>query len=204
MPLISIDPTGHAEEAWKWWLDGGGGSCAGGSIGGGISGSVPLHTGASSVGGALGLGSSIDGKSSLKAGIATVASIAHLLRKGNGNIYTVYFLTDRQHQYDPKGPIYYVGRVKTVNKESRFNYHKNTRNLYPAYWHDGLTYEQARGIEEMGMIGYETLKHEYPYNIIHGISPQNPRRELYLFDGMDYLEHHLEQEALDIYEFYFN
>ena len=26
-PLISIDPTGHAEEAWKWWLDGGGGGC---------------------------------------------------------------------------------------------------------------------------------------------------------------------------------
>ena len=40
-PTHTSDPTGHAEEAWKWWLDGGGGSCSSGcfstvpSVGGG-------------------------------------------------------------------------------------------------------------------------------------------------------------------------
>ncbi len=80
------------------------------------------------------------------------------------------------------------------------NYHKNTRGLVEAYSISGLTYEEARGIEEISMVILGSLRYEYPYNVIHGVASSNPLRGLYFFDGLNYLEQHIEQDFLDLYE----
>lgn len=105
-------------------------------------------------------------------------------RKGDGAIYSVYFLAPSNTSDDIK----YVGRVKSNNFTQRMKYHEKTRHLYPRHVVEGLTYEEARGLEERGMIACHTLKGKRPYNIIHGISPINPNQDMYYFDTLGYLE----------------
>ena len=78
------------------------------------------------------------------------------------------------------------------------NYHKKTRHLVPVYKVEGLTYKEARGLEEMGMLLCHTLRKEYPFNIIHGISINNPNRAIYLYNAVKYLENKAENELLNI------
>ena len=107
-------------------------------------------------------------------------------RKNNGSVYTVYFLEDINHT------IQYVGRVKTEFFQTRMQHHKSTRHLTPKYYVDNLTYEEARGLEEIGMIECHTLKKTFPWNIIHGIADNNPNLDLYYFDAVSYLDNRAE------------
>ena len=111
----------------------------------------------------------------------------------DGNIYTVYFLGDELK-------IQYVGRVKSVNYSNRMQYHKRTRNLEPYFYVNNLTYKEAMGLEEIGMIVCHTLTHEFPNNTIHGISDFNPLKNLYMFDAFSYLDNLAEATLLNLLE----
>ena len=113
--------------------------------------------------------------------------LKNAVRKGDGNIYTVYFLMDNT------GEVRYVGRVKTANFDARMEFHKHTRHLLLHHRVDGLSYEVARAYEEVGMISYNTHTKEFPGNIIHGIGPNNPKASLYYFDFANYIENKLSQ-----------
>lgn len=86
-------------------------------------------------------------------------------RKNLGRIYTVYFFTNTPttvNDFSTLRPIYYVGRVKIQNYQNRMTYHRS-RNLYPAYTFDDLTYEEAREMEEFGMVACKQYKRYEQY-----------------------------------------
>jgi len=115
--------------------------------------------------------------------------------KTNSESYSVYFLKDDE------GTIRYVGRVKDSGYRARMIYHYNTRGLVPDKRICGLTYNEARGLEEIGMIECHTLNKLKPiYNQIHGISLKNKRGETYIKAACDYLFNRAENRVLNFFE----
>ena len=126
-------------------------------------------------------------------------------RKNLGRIYTVYFFTNAPttvNDFSTYKPIYYVGRVKTQNYQKRMTYHKNTKHLYPAYRFSELTYEEARELEEFGMIACSTIQKlkTNPGNRIHGISESNSKGFLYSYDAYNWLLNHIEDALLNLFD----
>ena len=112
--------------------------------------------------------------------LAEAAAIAAKARENKQNqTYSVYFLEDDNHA------IQYVGRVTDSGYSSRMKHHEATKHLTPAKRISGLTYEQARGLEEIGMIECHTLKPKENFinNRIHGISSSNPKYGEYMRAG---------------------
>ena len=68
----------------------------------------------------------------------------------------------------------YVGRVTTEGYNNRIAYHKRTKGLTCVEHIDNLSYNEARGMEEVGLLWCHTLNlDKSPGNInnrIHGIS----------------------------------
>ena len=129
--------------------------------------------------------------------VAVCASAASLAakkaEKKRTQTYSVYFLED------DSGTIRYVGRVTDSGYRDRMRYHASTRGLTPAYRVSGLTYAEARGLEEIGMIECHTLNAANPLNNqIHGIGPQNNNGEKYLNAACDYLLNRAENSLLNI------
>ena len=95
------------------------------------------------------------------------------------SFYTVYGLTDPL-----SNEVVYIGRTKNFGK--RMYAHNRpgsrTQGLIPTIRIDNLTYNEARGLEEIGMIYYHTRKFlfEQGINLIHGISPTNKNIDVYL------------------------
>jgi len=111
----------------------------------------------------------------------------------NAENYTVYFLADESDH------IQYVGRVKTLNYNSRMAYHKATRGLDIKYSVSGLSYFEARGLEEIGMIECHTInRSNYKNNQIHGIAPSNKKGNQYLDAAANYLLNKAEDMLLNI------
>ena len=91
--------------------------------------------------------------------------------------YTVYFLCKEN---DISKSIIYVGRVKTSNFDSRMDYHRTKGREYVTSI-SNLSYEACRAIEQGGMMYYHTINRDSAINNqIRGISPTNPKRQLYL------------------------
>lgn len=109
--------------------------------------------------------------------------------------YSVYFLQDQT------GTIQYVGRVKDDGYNARMSYHARTRGLNPKHRISGLTKEEARGLEEIGMISCHTLNPLNKINNqIHGISPKNKHLELYMDAAYNYLYNRAEDWVINIFE----
>lgn len=127
---------------------------------------------------------------------ALINSIAQKLNKRNDGpkqLYTVYFLQDKN------GDVQYVGRVKTQYFAARMRHHFRTRGLTPKYYIPGLTYEEARGLEEEGMWRYHTLKKGIPINNqIHGINPSSNDYEIYMGAAEKYLSNQVENFFLNL------
>ena len=127
---------------------------------------------------------------------AFINSIAQKLNKRNDGpeqLYTVYFLQDKN------GDVQYVGRVKTQYFAARMRHHFRTRGLTPKYYIPGLTYEEARGLEEEGMWRYHTLKKGIPINNqIHGINPSSNDYEIYMGAAEKYLSNQVENFFLNL------
>lgn len=112
-------------------------------------------------------------------------TIAVPVGDNNQTYYTVYFLCAAD---DPSYAVIYVGRVKTANYASRMTYHRG-RGRIPTAQVDGLTYEECRYLEQAGMMYYHTIGRGEPYkNQIRGISPTNPKIEIYLKAGYNLIQ----------------
>ena len=110
--------------------------------------------------------------------------------KKNEKNHTVYKLRN-----DVNKEVDYVGR--TVNPETREKNHKKTKpNHTFEIIASGLTREEARGIEQIYMIEYNTIS---LLNKINGISPNNLKKEIYMNAGrqvIQYLGNVVSNEAL--------
>ena len=132
-------------------------------------------------------------------GVATVLEVAAAVSENEEQkqtkSYSVYFLEDQN------GTIQYVGRVTDEGYSSRMAYHYATRNLTPAQRISGLSYNEARGLEELGMIQCHTLNAKNPINNqIHGISIRNRKGEIYMNAACNYLFNRAENWVLNLFE----
>ena len=115
--------------------------------------------------------------------------------KEKTEIYTVYMLTDAS---DPNGGVVYVGRVKTANYKARMAYHESVGRSECARI-DGLNYAQCRGLEQILMAYYHTLRQgEKLFNQIRGVSQSNKNGVLYTLAGLEYLTNQVENEYLNL------
>ncbi len=107
--------------------------------------------------------------------------------------YTVYRLVD----YNDGGKTKYVGR--TVNVAARQNAHANDPSKAGLSFEpiaSGLNYYQARGLEQIAMLEYNTRS---ALNRINGISPQNRNLNAYMAAGRDvahYIDNQISNEIL--------
>ena len=110
-------------------------------------------------------------------------------RKDNEKSHIVYKLVDSKEN------VQYVGR--TVNEKARkANHKKKYPNLEFRPIVEGLTREQARGVEQIYMVEYNTRS---LLNKINGINPKNIKREIYMEAGrqiLHYLGNVVSNEAL--------
>ena len=124
---------------------------------------------------------------------SAVGAAVAVNERRHSQTYSVYFLEDGS------GTIRYVGRVTDTGYDSRMSYHKRTKGLTPAKRVSGLSYEEARGLEEIGMAECHTLNPgQSGNNQIRGISPVNPKGDLYMSNAMSYLENRAEQWLLNL------
>ena len=95
--------------------------------------------------------------------------------------YTVYALKD------DSGNIQYVGRTKNLERRLAEHSRKGskTEGLRLAYSIQGLTWSEARGLEQLGIASYNTIN--LGKNSINGISPKNINREAYLTAAWNYI-----------------
>ena len=95
--------------------------------------------------------------------------------------YTVYALKD------DSGNIQYVGRTKNLERRLAEHSRKGskTEGLRLAYSIQGLTWSEARGLEQLGIASYNTIN--LGKNSINGISPKNNNREAYLTAAWNYI-----------------
>ena len=115
-------------------------------------------------------------------------------RNQSGNNHTVYVLKAGE-------TVEYVGR--TINPQTREKAHR--ANPYRAslsfvVYKDGLTYEQARGLEQILMLQHHTINTANRMNNqINGISPHNPNLGYYMQAArgiIDYAENKFTNEIL--------
>ena len=140
-----------------------------------------------------GAAAAVAGEAAAVAGAAfTAAAVAKKVEQRQKS-YTVYFLGDET------GTIQYVGRVTDSGYRQRMAYHEATRGLTPQYAYSGLTYEEARGLEEIGMVECHTLNKNNPVNNqIHGISGTNKKARTYIDAALGYLSNRAENTLLNL------
>lgn len=82
-------------------------------------------------------------------------------------------------------------------------YHKKTKGLELAVKKSGLSYEVARGMEEIGMLACHTLipGSKGINNRIHGISFKNKEYNSYLDAAYEYLKNKAEEDFLNFITF---
>jgi len=149
------------------------------------------------VGIASGIGT-VAGIVAISAGVGAVtAKAAEVISdKLSQKKHTVYTLSDPE-----TGEVRYVGR--TTNYEKRMSAHQKegsrTANLLPSARIDNLNYFQARGVEQLGMLYYNTHISKGGDNKIWGIRYNNPRGTTYSLAGLDignYLYNQISNEVL--------
>ena len=127
------------------------------------------------------------------AGSTAAAIASSQIEKKHSQSYSVYFLEDSS------GRIQYVGRVTDRGYNARMAHHYATRGLTPAYRIPNLSYAEARGLEEIGMIECHTLNVTNPKNNqIHGISTRNKNGERYMKAACNYLSNRAENWVLNL------
>ena len=99
---------------------------------------------------------------------------------------------------DDTGKTQYVGRTK--NATARKNAHnaegRKTAGLNFKPIATNLTYIESRGLEQIAMLEYNTKNF---LNSVNGISPNNPRRDIYMVAGRQiahYIGNQISNEVL--------
>ena len=107
--------------------------------------------------------------------------------------YTVYFLTDGED-------VRYVGRTKDLGR--RMNEHNRpgskTYGLDLYAFVSGLTYSEARGLEQIGIVMYNTIN--AGKNTINGISNKNPLLPGYIAVAWDFIYNEASNEFFSFVE----
>ena len=146
---------------------------AGGGIIGGIS------VGAAATAATVATGAMIVAGASTVAAVTSAVAEKSRQKKMQGN-HTVYRLTDP----NDGGKTKYVGR--TVNAAARKNVHANDPSKAGLVFEPiktGLNYYQARGLEQIAMLEYNTKSY---LNKINGISPNNRNLGIYMAAGRQF------------------
>ena len=139
-------------------------------------------------------------KARLESKLATVS----ISKRGDGNIYTVYTLMDSNKIER------YVGRTKDYKTRIKAHYRPDgvakKYNLVACQKIDNLTYEVCRAYEQMLMVSIHTRNWlgEAGYNMINGISPTNPKKDLYAYELLTYIENQVDNERLNLEEKFMN
>ena len=134
---------------------------------------------ATSGGGGVGVLVVLLPNSTTRADAPAITDAKKLENESSKRIYTVYFLYSKNGS---PNQIVYVGRVKTKNFDSRMAYH-SAKGRVLSFYVSELTWEQCRGLEQVGMMFFHSLNRDDPiYNQIRGVSPTNGSRSLY-FDA---------------------
>ncbi|MFR3418472.1 MAG: RHS repeat-associated core domain-containing protein [Christensenellales bacterium] len=109
-------------------------------------------------------------------------------------VYTVYGLIDS------KDTVQYVGRTKNIAARKKAHENSNARgHLTMHIFRDGLTYDQARGLEQLLMVYYHTLNALNPANNqINGIRMNNPKYRHYIDSANALFENIISNEVLNI------
>lgn len=132
----------------------------------------------------------------VSAGRSAVSAVSDALTKQKAKRNnTVYRLVDAD------GQVQYVGR--TTNVEARKAAHQRNPNRSSLKFEiiaPGLSYYEARGLEQIAMIEYHTINAKNrTNNQINGISPSNKLLVIYMEAGRGvaaYLENQISNEAL--------
>ena len=203
-PANGDDPTGHSmdwtREAYSFGTSGAGESCAGGGSGG--------------IGDIIWAIIQILKELTSSQAPACIDALPYTIpsvetksipnaekkdeeKKRNTRTYSVYFLEDENNV------IQYVGRVTDDGFTARMWYHKKTKGLELAVKKSGLSYEVARGMEEIGMLACHTLipGSKGINNRIHGISFKNKEYNSYLDAANEYLKNKAEEDFLNFITF---
>ena len=120
--------------------------------------------------------------------------LAGEIDKSHPNEYTVYTLLDP----DTK-EVAYVGRTK--NYQVRMEQHSKkggkTYGMIPGPYIENLTYTQARGLEQIGILACHTMYKGK--NSINGISPKNKNLFTYMWRGYNYLYNQVTNEIYNLF-----
>ena len=129
--------------------------------------------------------------------VKTVEVIANAVENAENeqkkDSWTVYALKDSA------GVVQYVGRIK--NPVARKRWHTLMKpGLAFKRLDENLTYAEARGLEQMYMIQYDTVhKGSFMNNQINGISPNNPRAGEYFLAGLKKIDNQIENALLNLF-----
>ena len=105
--------------------------------------------------------------------------------RNQGRLYSVYWMSA---EGDKTKKIVYVGRVTMEGAKQREEYHK-TKGRIKQGSYDNLSWEEARGMEQVLMIYYHSIMKGTPiYNQINGVSLTNRFYNRYWFQSINYLE----------------
>ena len=109
-------------------------------------------------------------------------------------VYTVYGLIDS------KDTVQYVGRTKNIAARTKAHENSNARgHLTMHIFRKNLTYDQARGLEQLLMVYYHTLNALNPANNqINGIRANNPKYRHYIDSANALFENIISNEVLNI------
>ena len=109
-------------------------------------------------------------------------------------VYTVYGLIDLERT------VQYVGRTKNIEARKKAHANSNARgHLTMHIFRKNLTYDQARGLEQLLMVHYHTLNALNPANNqINGIRANNPKYRHYIDSANALFENIISNEVLNI------
>ena len=109
-------------------------------------------------------------------------------------VYTVYGLIDS------RDTVQYVGRTKNIDARTKAHENSNARgHLTMHIFRKNLTYDQARGLEQLLMVYYHTLNALNPANNqINGIRANNPNYRHYIDSANALFENIISNEVLNI------
>lgn len=113
------------------------------------------------------------------AAAATAKAVEVVSDKLTRREHTVYKLTDESKTTK------YVGRTKNPGARERAHNSdgSKTAGLDFTSIASNLTYFEARGLEQIAMLEYNTKSY---LNSVNGISPNNPRRDIYMEAGRQF------------------
>ena len=124
----------------------------------------------------------------------TIDAIAENINDSHPDEYTVYSLLDPE-----TGEVRYVGRTKNYEKRMKQHEKEGSKiaDLVPGPIIKHLNYSQARGIEQIGIISYNTI--ELGKNSINGVGPNNRNRDVYGRVAYDYLYNQFSNEWYNLF-----